>query len=252
MSVLDIVLIIIGFIFIVISYYISEKVSTDGNVNASSVTEVWGDKEEVTIKERVKDIVSEKADDVIETAEDRLCHLSNEKIIEFKEYSDQVMESIQEEHKQVVFLYNMLNEKEQTTKQLLNDLDVKYAAVSDRYNNIKDKSKMVKNENNNKSEDIGKKTEIKNTTASDIDMEDTNKQFAKKTKRVSDKVKEHSMKNNNKSGSVTADEKPGPDRNDKILALWKQGKSVIEISKHLGIGQGEVKLVIDLFKGEQL
>ena len=35
---------------------------------------------------------------------------------------------------------NMLNEKEQTTKQLLNELDVKYAAVSDRYNNIRDKS----------------------------------------------------------------------------------------------------------------
>ena len=145
----------------------------------------------------------------------------------------------------------MLNKKEQTTKQLLNELDVKYAAVSDRYNNIRDESKIAKN-GNNKSEDIGKKTEIKNTADSDIDMEETNKQFVKKTKKVSDKGKEHSMKNNNKSGQVTADEKPGPDRNDKILALWKQGMSVIDISKHLGIGQGEVKLVIDLFKGEQV
>ena len=34
-----------------------------------------------------------------------------------------------------------------------------------------------------------------------------------------------------------------------ILKLYKQGKSVIEIAKTLGIGVGEVRLVIDLFKG---
>ena len=37
-------------------------------------------------------------------------------------------------------------------------------------------------------------------------------------------------------------------RNDKILELYNKGKSVVEISKILGLGQGEVKLVIDLFK----
>ena len=35
--------------------------------------------------------------------------------------------------------------------------------------------------------------------------------------------------------------------NGEILELCRQGKSVLEISKQLGIGQGEVKLVIDLF-----
>src|SRR5690606_18460364 len=36
-----------------------------------------------------------------------------------------------------------------------------------------------------------------------------------------------------------------------ILALSSQGMSVMEISKQLGLGQGEVKLVIDLFKGKK-
>jgi DNA-binding NarL/FixJ family response regulator len=39
--------------------------------------------------------------------------------------------------------------------------------------------------------------------------------------------------------------------NSEILSLYNQGKSVIEISKLLGLGQGEVKLVIDLFKGKK-
>ena len=36
-------------------------------------------------------------------------------------------------------------------------------------------------------------------------------------------------------------------RNDEIIALYKSGKSVMEISKLLGMGQGEVKLIIDLY-----
>jgi DNA-binding NarL/FixJ family response regulator len=39
--------------------------------------------------------------------------------------------------------------------------------------------------------------------------------------------------------------------NSQILALYSQGKSIMEISKLLSLGQGEVKLVIDLFKGKK-
>jgi DNA-binding NarL/FixJ family response regulator len=39
--------------------------------------------------------------------------------------------------------------------------------------------------------------------------------------------------------------------NQQILELYSQGKSVLEISKLLDLGQGEVKLVIDLFKGKK-
>lgn len=41
----------------------------------------------------------------------------------------------------------------------------------------------------------------------------------------------------------------GDNKRDNVLKLYKQGKSVIEIAKTLGIGVGEVRLVIDLFKG---
>ena len=38
--------------------------------------------------------------------------------------------------------------------------------------------------------------------------------------------------------------------NDRILELHKEGKSNMAIAKELGLGIGEVKLVIDLFKGQ--
>ena len=34
---------------------------------------------------------------------------------------------------------------------------------------------------------------------------------------------------------------------EKILELYKNGKSIRDISRELGMGQGEVKLVIDLY-----
>ena len=39
--------------------------------------------------------------------------------------------------------------------------------------------------------------------------------------------------------------------NDKILTLYRQGLSKVAIAKELGLGVGEVKLVIDLFQGIQ-
>ena len=37
--------------------------------------------------------------------------------------------------------------------------------------------------------------------------------------------------------------------NDRILEMHKAGKSNMSIARELGLGIGEVKLVIDLFKG---
>ena len=37
--------------------------------------------------------------------------------------------------------------------------------------------------------------------------------------------------------------------NDRILKLHNEGMSYVDIAKELGLGVGEVKLVINLFKG---
>jgi hypothetical protein len=43
--------------------------------------------------------------------------------------------------------------------------------------------------------------------------------------------------------------KSGKNNNERILELHSQGKSNVAIAKELGLGIGEVKLVIDLFEG---
>ena len=40
------------------------------------------------------------------------------------------------------------------------------------------------------------------------------------------------------------------DNKDMILEMHKAGLSILEIARHLGLGVGEVKLVVDLYQGE--
>ena len=48
----------------------------------------------------------------------------------------------------------------------------------------------------------------------------------------------------------TREELENVDNKDMILEMHKVGLSILEIAKHLGLGVGEVKLVVDLYQGE--
>ena len=52
---------------------------------------------------------------------------------------------------------------------------------------------------------------------------------------------------------VTAEETPDEEvlnHNERILSLYRDGASNVEIARNLGLGLGEVKLVIELYKGD--
>lgn len=52
-------------------------------------------------------------------------------------------------------------------------------------------------------------------------------------------------------GFPEASDAEGRNSNERILELYKQGESKVAIAKELGLGVGEVKLVIDLFRNQQ-
>ena len=66
-------------------------------------------------------------------------------------------------------------------------------------------------------------------------------------KRVKDAVVKESLRDNT-AGRDPKSLETG-NNNERILELASKGKSNVEIAKELGLGIGEVKLVIDLFKG---
>ena len=63
------------------------------------------------------------SEETLAKTEEYLSRLSNEKIMAVSEYSDQILEKINRNHEEVVFLYNMLNNKENELKETLKEIN---------------------------------------------------------------------------------------------------------------------------------
>lgn len=66
---------------------------------------------------KIKDVSQAKAEETSEQVERQLEKLSNEKIMAVADYSKTVLEEIQKNHSEVMFLYSMLNDKETELKE---------------------------------------------------------------------------------------------------------------------------------------
>ena len=114
MTVLEIILLIAGAAVFALSFILpSKKQEASDEVRAMIEEEV---KKKVTeeiegIKKHVDGVVDEAVEYAQEKTERSLERISNEKIMAVNEYSDTVLEEINKNHKEVMFLYDMLNDK---------------------------------------------------------------------------------------------------------------------------------------------
>ena len=138
MSATEIILIVIGVAVFLLGYLMpARKKDLDEEVQLISEDEVRkliaGEEEHV--KERISDIVEETVNYSIEKAERAMERVTNEKIMAINEYSDTVLEEINKNHKEVVFLYDMLNDKHDNLMSTINEATV---AADDLKQNFKD------------------------------------------------------------------------------------------------------------------
>lgn len=114
MTVLEIILLIAGAVVFALSFILpSKKQEASDDVRSMIEEEV---KKKVTeeiegIKKHVDGVVDEAVEYAQEKTERSLERISNEKIMAVNEYSDTVLEEINKNHKEVMFLYDMLNDK---------------------------------------------------------------------------------------------------------------------------------------------
>lgn len=117
MSVIEIVLIIIGAGVFLLGYFLpTGKKDADEEVQLISEAEIRKlvEGETETVREKISDIVDETIGYSIEKTERAMERVANEKIMAVNEYSDTVLEEINKNHKEVTFLYDMLNDKHET------------------------------------------------------------------------------------------------------------------------------------------
>ncbi|MBQ2801675.1 MAG: hypothetical protein IJF03_09805 [Lachnospiraceae bacterium] len=118
MNALEVVLVLIGVGAYAASFVLPEKNKEKTEINQEEIEKII--REQIPVaKEQIEVEAKEQAEETVDKIERELEKLSNEKIMAVNEYSDTVMEEIQKNHTEVMFLYSMLNEKEQDVKDAL-------------------------------------------------------------------------------------------------------------------------------------
>ena len=119
MGATEIVLIVLGCIVFVLSFVIpvqKEKMSKESLKDAKEEIKKIVDEAVKEANSNLEDTAKEISDYNVEKAERAMERLCNEKIMAINEYSSTVLESIDKNHQEVMFLYDMLNEKHNTIK----------------------------------------------------------------------------------------------------------------------------------------
>lgn len=264
MSPLEIALLIVGIGAFVISFLVPEKAMSQKQEKMSTeeIKRIY-QQEAVAAKKMFEDKTEEEAANAVKTVERALEKTSNEKIMAVSEYSDTVLEEINKAHKEVLFLHSMMCDKEQDVKNMLTSIkqyaketeqikkDIAgIAADGEALNDMVRQAEqaMAQSKNAILYELDGMEERAKETADSKVKVEENlmaELEILMKQEEISDKKSD-------------IEEKPSVSKaikklskNEEIIALAKKGMTEVEIAKQLGIGRGEVKLVLDLYNSQQ-
>ena len=116
MGTVAIVLIVIGIICVIISIILGITDNKEQADTASYVSDYDSAKQVSQVSKAIDDIIEKKMEDIEEKTEASLDKISNTKILEMNEYADNVLKEINRNHNEVMFMYDMLNEKDKEIK----------------------------------------------------------------------------------------------------------------------------------------
>lgn len=224
MTALEITLIVIGIILLLGSFMVKDKLSQKDIDKIADMSEeelrIVVEKELRNSRDKIAEAIDEISVEKENDTKRELERESNEKIMAINEYSDTVLESINKAHNEIMFLYSMLNDKHDELVTLTG--------------NIEKLSQKV----NQPAPTINITPVVEPASVS------TRTVVPEKKASVNTQVKISSATENQQKRNFSDD----INHNNEILMLHQQGKNNVEIAKELGIGLGEIKLVIDLYE----
>ena len=141
-------------------------------------------------------------------------------------------------HEEVMFLYNMLNEKQEKITRLTEELQHSESSLRALKEDV---AAMVSSYEALKGEPISEDFSNAGTAPEDSVIPEDVREAVRENM---ESLKQVFMQKMEDTQSEDAD---GEDDNEQILKMYKEGYSEIEIAKKLGKGLGEIKLVLGLF-----
>lgn len=251
MNTTELILLIAGALVFTISFLLptGKKEKKEEEAEVRIPEEELREKIEGEVREaqqKINDIVEETVKYSMEKTERVMEKTSNEKIMAINEFSNTVLEQIGKNHKEAVFLYDMLNDKHDKLKNTVSEAmtvegKLKEELEQAKFSPIQAERITVLPDPTAESEDGAAKEPARKRKPSPAK---TKAEEAVQSEKQADRKEtakhvDVSMAAAGKNGSRN--------NNEKIRELHKAGKSNMAIAKELGLGIGEVKLVLDLF-----
>lgn len=250
MTTIEIILLLVGCVFMIGSFFISEKLSSS---ELNKIAELSEDELKKIIEREVNnagtqmdDVIEQKIEEAGEQAERVMEKESNEQIMQIHEYSETVMESMKKTHDEIMFLYSMLNDKHSEMTSMTGDLQRLAADIRNLQENMSAKAgtsiRKPVAESHVAQQPVMKQNAVVQPMTETIDVQPEPEVQVNRFQEIQEPEQKTEK-------PETADAQGMS--NDMILKLYEQGLSKVEIAKQLGRGLGEVNLVIELYKGDE-
>lgn len=275
----EIVILAAGLIFLIASFFFGgkngagESVDTDAEIRKIKEAAVLHENE---VRDRVRSLLENECGETIADAQEKLSQISNDKIIAIDEYASQVLEKIENNNQAVVFLYDMLQKKEDEMKSTMNKMEQtrrENKELFDRLEELKQAKARVVNRNAGKTaaeaaqtaaktvQPAANKPQVGRQTAAMTNEKQTvvrnempqgtaglsHTQAEALTEAVAQQQNQEPELPKEADSAAELFAEQEPDRQEQVLSMYKEHKTIKEISKQLSMGQGEVKLIIDLY-----
>lgn len=240
MLAVEVILIIIGVVLIIGSFYVTERLSQKDLEHISLMSEAdlkhIAEKQVKDVKNQVENSIEEIIDESLEITQRGLEKETNNKIMAVSEYSDTVLENINKTHNEIMFLYSMLNDKQSETAEMVGELQryIKEIRDLDLENTI---AKLEEQPKTKAKAKTASKSKVKKKVEEAVVVEE-------KAEEVLENVEVEAIE---EAETEEPKETPLTNKNEQILLLYKEGKNEVEIAKALDCGLGEVRLVLGLY-----
>lgn len=250
MTMIEIILLLVGCVFMIGSFFISEKLSSS---ELNKIAELSEDELKKIIEREVNnagtqmdEVIGQKMEEAGGQAERAMEKESNEQIMQIHEYSETVMESMKKTHDEIMFLYSMLNDKHTEMTSMTGDLQRLAADIRNLQENLSAKAgtsiRKPVAESHVVQQPVMKQNAVVQPMTETIDVQPEPEVQVNRFQEIQEPEQKTEK-------PETADAQGMS--NDMILKLYEQGLSKVEIAKQLGRGLGEVNLVIELYKGDE-
>ena len=230
------ILLLIGVVFMIGSFFVTEKLSPSELNQIAELSEEELkriiDRGLKNAETRIEDAIDEQVDQSSEKVDRSLEKVTNDKIMAISEYSDTVIESMNKTHNEIMFLYSMLNDKHTELTGMAADLQRLAADVR----SLEEKAPLTAPQA--APERAAAVSAVSAVTLVPVETADTTERDTAAA--PAEQKEEMPETEETKQEGLHAE----------ILKLKKLGMTEVQIAKKLGIGIGEVRLVNGLYRGE--